>query len=83
MVPINRRQFLAAAAPFALMAVNGSLARAEEVRPRLGMAQAFDFDVLRRRAKALAEAPYVAPVPPAPETVEKIDFDAVQKILAL
>jgi periplasmic glucans biosynthesis protein len=80
MVPIDRRQFLVAGAPFALMAMNGSLARADEVRPRLGMVQAFDYDELRRRARALAEAPYVAPVLPAPETVAKIDFDAVQKI---
>ncbi len=79
MLPINRRQFLAAGAPFALMAMSG-LARAEQVRPRLGLPQAFSFDGLRQRAKELADRPYVPPVPPAPATVAKIDFDAVQKI---
>jgi periplasmic glucans biosynthesis protein len=80
MLPISRRQFLAAGAPFALMAMSGPLARAEQVRPRFGPAQPFSFDWLRQQAKELAQRPYVPPEPPAPETVAKIEFDAVQKI---
>lgn len=79
MLPINRRKFLAASAPFALMALKSPLARGAQVRPWLGHAQTFSFDGLRRRAKELSEKPYVPPAP-APDTIAKIDYDAVQKI---
>lgn len=79
MLPISRRQFLSAGAPFALM-VMSPFARAEPVRPRLGPAQAFSFDLLRQRARELAQRAYIPPKPPSPATIAKIDFDAVQKI---
>jgi glucans biosynthesis protein len=78
-MPISRRQFLATGTPFALMAMSDPLARAEPARPRFGMAQAFNFDKLRQRARELADRPYV-PAVPASDMVAKIDFDAVQKI---
>jgi glucans biosynthesis protein len=79
MLPIDRRQFLAAGVPFALMALSSPLARAAPVTPRYGPAQPFTFDGVRERAKSLAGRPYIAP-PPALDIVGKIDFDAVQKI---
>ncbi len=79
MLPISRRQFLAAAPPFAVLALSSPLARASQVTPRYGPAQPFSFDGLRQHAKELAGKPYVAPVPAA-DGVGKIDFDAVQKI---
>ncbi len=79
MLPINRRHFLTAATPFALMALSPSLARAAQTTPRFGPRQPFTFDGLRQRAKELAAEPHVSP-PPAPEVVTKIDFDAAQKI---
>ncbi len=48
-----------------------------QARPTAAM---FSFDGLRQRAMALAERPYVAPTQAAVKSVNKIDFDAVQKI---
>jgi glucans biosynthesis protein len=79
MVSINRRHFLTAATPFALMALSSPLARAAQTTPRFGPARPFTFEGLRQRAKTLAARAYV-PDRPAPEMVAKIDFDAVQKI---
>jgi periplasmic glucans biosynthesis protein len=79
MLPMNRRHFLSAAAPFALMALGTPLARAAQTTPRFGPAQPFSFDDLRKRAEQLATKPYV-PDAPAPEAVTQINFDAVQKI---
>jgi glucans biosynthesis protein len=47
--------------------------------PRFGEPKRFDFDVLRARAKALADAPYVKPAPAA-DVIGRIDFDTVQAI---
>lgn len=79
MLPINRRHFLTAATPFALMALSGPLARAAQTPARFGPAEPFSFDALRQRAKELAAKPHV-PAPATPASVANIDFDAVQKI---
>jgi glucans biosynthesis protein len=82
MNPISRRQFLLGSAPWALGASSawGASARADLLQPGLGAAEPFSFDLLRRRAKALASRPYVAERAPVPELVAKIDFDTVQKL---
>ncbi len=78
----SRRQFLLACAPFALaLAASGrtsALAAAGDAP--LGPATPFDFDRLRGMAEALAARPYVAPVPPVPDEIARIDYDMVQKI---
>lgn len=76
MHPMDRRQFIAAATPAALMAMSGLSARA---LPKEGSARPFSFELLRARAAELAKAPYKAP-PTPPATVAKINYDAVQKI---
>jgi len=82
MVRISRRTLLATGAPWALTltARGGPLANAAPSRPRLGAAEAFGYDLIRERAKALAQAPYIAPRQPAADTLRRIDFDTVQKI---
>lgn len=40
----------------------------------------FDLAALRQVARSLAAKPYLAPKPPAPDIVSKIDFDVAQKI---
>ncbi len=47
---------------------------------RLGEARPFDFEELKRRAKSLAAAPYVAPVVRGGDVLDRIDFDAHNKI---
>ena len=79
---INRRQLLSTGAVLAL-GLTPFPARSSETAPgssRYGDAQAFDFDLLRAKAKQLAAAPFEAEKPPVPELVTTIDFDAVQKI---
>lgn len=82
MTDISRRQFLLAAPPFALaLAGNASLPTfAAAADARFGPAYPFDFDSLRDKARALAAKPYVAPTPPVPGMIARIDFDTVQKI---
>jgi glucans biosynthesis protein len=82
MPPVSRRQFLAAGAPWvlAMVAMPGfRAARATGPQPRFGAPGPFNFELLRQKAKALAEKPYVAPAP-APDIVRSIDFDTVQSI---
>jgi len=79
---INRRQLLCTGALLAV-SLTPFPARSSETAPgssRYGDAQAFDFDLLRAKAKQLAAAPFEAEKPPVPELVTTIDFDAVQKI---
>ncbi len=79
---IGRRQFLAAGAPLALALARPSLALAAVAGAgeRFGPPQPFSFEGLRAVAKARAAKPYVGPGRPAPNLVDSIDFDAVQKI---
>ncbi len=76
---LNRRQILLASVPMTL----GLATRARGATPapaKSASPQPFDFNWLRQTAKSLAGKAYVAPKPPAPDLVSKIDFDAVQKI---
>lgn len=48
--------------------------------PRLGPSEPFDFDALKRRARALAAKPYVAPPMPDPAVLKEITYDAARAI---
>ncbi|MBN9588849.1 MAG: glucan biosynthesis protein D [Alphaproteobacteria bacterium 64-11] len=75
----DRRLLLAAlSASLVPTPFRAALAAGEAVR--LGPPQPFSFDMLAGRAAKSASQPYRAPVPPAPELIAGIDFDAVQKI---
>src|SRR6185437_6070117 len=78
----DRRQLLRAAPPFALSLVTFGSRRglAAAAAQRFGEPQPFSFDLLRQRAKESANRTYAATPPPAADLVQKIDFDAVQKI---
>jgi periplasmic glucans biosynthesis protein len=78
----DRRQLLRAAPPFALSLVTFGSRRGLAAAPaqRFGEPQPFSFDLLRQRAKESANRTYAATPPPAADLVQKIDFDAVQKI---
>jgi periplasmic glucans biosynthesis protein len=78
----DRRQLLRAAPPLALslVALSGRRGFAAAPAQRFGEPQPFSFDLLRQRAKESAGRAYVATPPPAAGLVQKIDFDAVQKI---
>ena len=56
------------------------LARSAPADLQFGPAHAFNYEGLRARAKALAEAPYRPVQPPVPDLIHSIDFDAIQKI---
>lgn len=82
MFTLSRRQFVSAGAAFALD-LAASPARSSPAvpgPPRYGEAKPFDFELLQRKAQALAAAPYVAETPPVPDIIRNVDFDAVQKI---
>ena len=48
---------------------------------KFGPAQPFSFAALTEAARRLAREPYRAPAKPAPEIVEKIDYDAWGRII--
>lgn len=66
--------------PPALLALFGVPGRTTHAQTQSGGFETFDFNVLREMAKALAGKAYVAPKQPAPDIINKIDFDAAQKI---
>ncbi|GAB4352377.1 MAG: glucan biosynthesis protein D [Kiloniellaceae bacterium] len=81
--PLSRRRLLQlAAAGVALPALIGPPgARAAATGGlRLGPARPFGFDALIARARAMAAAPYQAPYRPAPDLVERIDYEAHGRI---
>lgn len=82
MSPMSRRQFMAAGVPWAvaLTAIDLRLAHAATEDPRFGVAQPFSYDLLRERALAMAQAPYVEPSMKAENVLRSVDFDTVQKI---
>ena len=45
-----------------------------------GPAAPFDFERLRQRAREMARAPYAVPPRPAPDILERIDYDAHGKL---
>src|SRR5215217_9408952 len=78
---MDRRFFLRAAAGTAGLAVSGFTPEALASEGlKLGEAAPFSFDELKAHAKSLAGAPYVAPVPPRPDVLTRIDYDAHGKI---
>ena len=78
---VGRRTLLAAGASLvAALRLAGTGALAASAGPRLGAPAPFDFDRLKRTAKALAGGAHVPAVSAAPEALQAIDFDMVQKI---
>ena len=78
----NRRTLLKAAVAAAAVGFIERGALAADVVPgmKLGTAQPFSFDRLKKIAARMAREPYVAPPRPAPEIVGKIDYEAWGKI---
>ena len=77
---IDRRSLMRGAAAAALGASaypRPSLAR-EGLR--YGAAVPFSFEALKERARALAAAPYAPPPRPAPDVLQRIDYDAHGRI---
>jgi glucans biosynthesis protein len=78
---IDRRQLLQCAAATAALGGFGFAARAmAQAGLRMGASAPFSFESLKERAREIAGAPYVPPPRPAPEVLEKIDYDAHGKI---
>ncbi len=78
---LSRRQFAQFAA--ALGAASGfgvPPVLAANTELEFGEQRAFDFDVLIRKARDLAAGPYAAPAIRHSEILERIDYDAFQKI---
>ncbi len=76
---IDRRQALALGAA-AVAAATSPDALARVLGLELGPPQAFSWEGLISRAKALAARPYAPPPPIAPDILERIDYDAHGKI---
>ena len=78
---IDRRRFLQYATATASLAASGFAAPAlAQAGLRFGPAAPFTFDGLKQRARDMAGSPYVPPPRPAPDVLEKIDYDAHGKI---
>jgi len=80
MPALSRRHVLLSGVSLAAMGLVTPRSVAAEATGQSQQPQPFDFAALRQRAKDLAAKTYVAPKTPAPEIVDKIDFDVVQKI---
>jgi periplasmic glucans biosynthesis protein len=78
---LNRRQFLHIATATAGLAASGfpSDAMAQQGL-KMGASEPFSFDALKKHAKDMAGAPYVAPPSPSPEVLNRIDYDAHGRI---
>ena len=74
---LHRRDFLAALA--AALAAPG-LARAADRDPRFGPWQPFSYEGLAEEARRMAGEPYRPRTRPAPEVVERIDYEALGHI---
>src|SRR5919108_2950260 len=80
---LTRRQIAVGSGVLGLLAAIGlpgaiTVGRANDVE--LGPPQAFDFEWLRGTARRLAERPYEEPQIRHSELLDRIDFDAYQKI---
>jgi periplasmic glucans biosynthesis protein len=75
----DRRDVLAMAAGLAAAGVAGA-AGAQARGLQFGPAEAFSFEALIARAKAMAGRAYAPPPTPAPDILEQIDYDAHGKI---
>src|SRR5579872_1834935 len=74
----NRRSF---AAGLGALAMTPKASHAFSAGLTFGPAQPFSFDLLKRRARALAGAPYVAPKVVEIETLQALDYDAYGQIV--
>jgi glucans biosynthesis protein len=78
---LDRRTFLVSAGATAALAALGIRSRAAAPPAlKLGDATQFSFDGLISRAKELAARPYVEPVTPPKDILDKIDYEAHGKI---
>ncbi|MEW5838994.1 MAG: glucan biosynthesis protein D [Pseudomonadota bacterium] len=78
----SRRRFLAALAglPLSAMLPAELLAEADQAGLTLGEAKPFDFEMLRKMAKDMADKAYKEPARPTPEAVMKINYDEQGRI---
>ena len=81
-VDSSRRRFIAALAglPLSAMLPAELLAEADKAGLTFGDAQPFDFDMLRKMAKEMADKAYKEPPRPNPEAVMKINYDEQGRI---
>jgi glucans biosynthesis protein len=81
--PVDRRTVLRAAAVTSaaagLASASGGQAFGQDAL-KLGEARAFSFDILKDTARQMARQAYSPPPRPAPEVVQKIDYEAWGKI---
>ena len=70
----------AASAAAGLISLKGRRAAAADGL-EFGPPQQFSFETLKDAARQLAQSPYVEPPHPAPDVLEKIDYDAWGKII--
>lgn len=82
--PMIRRQFLKSASALAAIGLPVPALMlsqsAQASTAKIGPAQAFDFAVLKGRARALAAAPYVPRSKTLPPTLASLDWDQYQSI---
>jgi periplasmic glucans biosynthesis protein len=77
----NRRQFLQTATATAALAAQGfSLPALAQQGLKMGAAEPFSFENLRKQAESMARQAYVSPPSPAPDLLYQIDYDAHGKI---
>jgi len=79
LILMHRRQFIGLGAAVVALAGGGRAVAAPEGL-RFGAPQPFSYGRLRDLARQRANGPYAPPRRPAPEIVQGIDFDAIQKI---
>ena len=78
---LNRRTFLAAGSTSLALASLGLPAAALAAQGlKLSQPTPFSFDMLLAQAQALSAQPFVADKPPAPEVIERIDYETHGKI---
>src|ERR1700719_4894032 len=74
-IDIKRRELLQAAGAASILSLAGLPARSYAASIlKYGPAHPFSFDILKQRARHLAETAYVAPPRPAPDITAKIDY---------
>lgn len=78
--PTRRRVLGGMAASLAGAALARPAAAGPATVPAFGPARPFSFDLLAAQAEALSQKPYTAYVPPHPELLDKIDYDAHWRI---
>jgi glucans biosynthesis protein len=78
---LNRRAFVRSAAALAgSLPFSRDLLAADDEGLDFGKPESFSFDALIDRARLMAARPYVPPYRPAPEILDKIDYDVHGKI---